>query len=594
MRPRSRSPSASRARPARRLVLAAALLLGAGPGAAAHAAVYKVGGTVGCTHVTLASAIAAAAANAGSDEIQLAQGESGLVGPLTIQDQTLTIRGVVSCADPTPAQRTLQFTAGDGLVMLGGTSSTRTLTLAAFDVIMTASAGRTLRIENRSLVQIEDVLLSGGNADVGANVRMIGANAILVLAEGAVVYAGEATLRGGGIDCAGGGTIGLLEGAGVRSNRSFGDGGGLALDGCTLNAFAGGPADEGVRDNRADGSGGGVYAVNGAELNLVGTASVPAMISDNRAFVSGGGVLLDGPATAGRATDARIEHNFADVYGGGVLVRNGADFVMERQRAACHDALRCSSLSENAIFHTSAPGGDGGAIAVLGGASAEIRQTYLTANDSYETGGTAYVDGAGSFLRVEGSMLYANSPGLSLDHVRVENGGRVVWGYNSTAANMLSTQVYFRLGANAVAEVYSSVFGETAGDLVDLDGPGASSPGDCVIRSRDAALRGDWGSFQVVRTPESLFRDVAAGDLHLRHGAEAVDFCDTFYYVPLDRDFDDEDRGLDRPEAPNSLGPYDAGADELLPAPGAAAGGLAAFAALAALARLRRGRDRRR
>ena len=45
----------------------------------------------------------------------------------------------------------------------------------------------------------------------------------------------------------------------------------------------------------------------------------------------------------------------------------------------------------------------------------------------------------------------------------------------------------------------------------------------------------------------------------------AIDSCDTFSYTPLDSDFDLDARGFDLVSVPNLLGPFDRGADEVVP-----------------------------
>lgn len=265
------------------------------------------------------------------------------------------------------------------------------------------------------------------------------------------------------------------------------------------------------------GDGGGIYATDGASVTLLGDADAPATIAENRAFTSGGGLALDVAGTTGRAANAR--------------------------------------------------GGDGAGIAVLF-ATAAIRQTYLTGNRAatLENGDVAFVYGSDSVLRIEGSMLHANSGGGEV--LAVEAGADLVLAFTPTASNLGFGVVFFTVGLGAIAKVYSSVFGEADGDLVEGWIPG--SPGGCVIRSRADAVRGDWGMFQVVATPESLFRSVAAGDLHLRAGAAPIDFCDTVLYTPEDLDFGDDPRGMDQAGVPNGRGPYDAGDDEVVPEPRAA------------------------
>lgn len=551
----------------------------------AAAAKFFVGPIVGadCTHDSLDGALAEAAAIPGTDQILISANQPTRDAPLVIGWQNVVLRGVTSCRDETPWVRELSFTSSEGVVALGDPHSINGVTLDSLVIAIQRDAGRGLRIENRSIVQLRDVTIRGGAAARGAGIAMHGPHAVLLIGGASQVIGGEATEHGAGIYCEGGGLLSIGRDVVIRENYALGDGGGVYLDGCELTSRAGGPT-AGIRNNRADGSGGGLYAGGGASVTLRGDEDLPASVAGNRAFGSGGGLALDGAGTTAHAVNARIDGNFADLLGAGVLVSDRADFEMEREGATCHDVLRCSSLSDNAIFETTAPGGDGGGIAVLGGATAALRQTYVAGNRAaaLESGGAAFVYGLGSRLDVEGSMFHRNR---GEDIFAVDFGAHLVFAFSSTASNLLFRGTFFAGGFGAIIEVYSSVFGEDEGELLSL--AIGISPGDCVIRSRADAALGDWGMFQVVASPESLFRDVAAGDLHLRAGAPAIDFCDTHFYTPVDLDFDDDPRGVDQAGVRDSLGPYDAGADEYVPEAGARLGALAALAALAVMARLR-------
>ncbi len=59
--------------------------------------------------------------------------------------------------------------------------------------------------------------------------------------------------------------------------------------------------------------------------------------------------------------------------------------------------------------------------------------------------------------------------------------------------------------------------------------------------------------------------NAAAGNLRLRLDSPAIDSCNEEVYAPVYLDLDLEQRGFDFASIPNILGPYDRGADEVLP-----------------------------
>lgn len=563
-------------------------LLLALPPSPASSAVFSVGSGGTCTHATLASAVAAAAANGPNlDAIRIANSLS-FAGPIDVSEQSLAIYGTTACDNDVRVQRDLEITSGDGFRMLGGVSSLRTLDLADLSIIMTA--GRTLAIQNRSYVILEaNALLSNGSAVDGGNVSMSGPDATLAIFTGARVSSGDATGNGGGIHCSGGGTIELIEGS-VEGNHAAGDGGGLYLDGCTLNDAAGvasGLSRGGIYDNRAEGSGGGIYATNGSDLSLSGSAEVPVVIRDNRAQDgAGGGIAVTGASTTVDAQNTRIYDNIA-TSAGGVDVRNGASFTMERVGSDCVEPLECSTISGNVLFARIAAGGHGGAISVTAGGRAEIFQTYIARNDADDDGGVAYVDGASS-LRIEGSMLWGNGVGSFRNLLRVSGGSQLLMGFSTTASNLASGDTLADVtDTGSSAAFHANVLGESAGGLVQITG-GSTSPGSCNVVPLGPVPPAWTGT--IYTSPGALFDDLGQGDLHLRPSAPIFDTCSTSGYAPLRPDFDDEPRGFDQVSIEDGLGTYDAGADEYLPEPEAAA--CAAVAVLSLLAARRRIRSR--
>ena len=68
-----------------------------------------------------------------------------------------------------------------------------------------------------------------------------------------------------------------------------------------------------------------------------------------------------------------------------------------------------------------------------------------------------------------------------------------------------------------------------------------------------------------VTDPTLLFQSSASFAMRLKRGSVAQDYCDTFFYSPVDDDLDNQPRGWDDPTRPDLQGAYDLGADEWRP-----------------------------
>ena len=124
-------------------------------------------------------------------------------------------------------------------------------------------------------------------------------------------------------------------------------------------------------------------------------------------------------------------------------------------------------------------------------------------------------------------------------------------------------------------EIYSSILlallDSTAQGKVFDDPPvaGENRVADCVIYQESPLSLPppiDPPAQEPIVSTAGLFANPALGDYRLRRGAQAVDFCDTFRYVPQTTDVDVEARGFDDPAVVNGpFGAYDLGADEWRP-----------------------------
>jgi len=547
------------------------------------AAELRVGTGTGCVYATIADAVAAAVANGtASDLILVKTGPSQiLAAPITI-DLNLAgtveiVGGYSACTDalPTPDLRSgISLPSSAGFTVQNAGGSSRTFTLQQVSYIAGAGGGRLLDVSGRVLVNIDDALLSRGNATDGANIRMSGPNVVLFIANGSAIYGGDATGDGGGIHCSGGGTV-LLDDSAIDGNFADGSGGGAYLDGCHMNVFAGGgpvscPSgfNRGITCNYAGAgaafaSGGGVYATNGAVVNFLGSATQRAALTQNTADY-GGGLFVTGAASQVEFLDADILENVGIRGGGGVAADNGAQLIMRSTITNCGSPSGCSRVMNNTTASISGETVPGGGVWVTGGADANIRRTNFVANLSPTGAGAAIaVDGAGSTALLEGDIFYAQQS----RPIFVYGGGNLTAAFVTAWFNNVgSSGTFGAIDAGSNIAVYSSA---TLDALTFAPlGAGATYSGDCIVTLSLANFPPppDPGSFAVVASGAAVLASPATGNPRLRADSPAIDFCDTFRYTPVDFDIHGEARGFDVPTIPNSpFGAFDLGADEWSP-----------------------------
>ncbi len=561
----------------RRLVPAMALVLLAPvtPSAVAGAT-FRVGsdGIPPCTHANLPAAVQAAKDNGpGLDQIFLSD-SINITAIIDLNNTSVEIvGGFADCnADlPGGGQTSVTVFTNPGFWVHGG-SSTRTVNFQGLQVIRQTSGGRLLEIAGPANVSIYNSLFSNGQGDHGANIRMAG-SVILFLDDNASIYSGDATGNGGGIHCSGGGTILLVSGR-IGDNNALGDGGGVYMDDCTMNAFAGTTASfacptggSGIVCNRAESEGGGVYALNGSSVNLIGSRAQPALVAENDAD-EGGGLYLTGAGTTGDASSSWIVRNGAPNLGGGVLVRSNASFLMDSPETDCRGA-ECSLLANNS---SGIIGGKGGGLAVDSGADAIVRQTTIRENNANAIGSAVYVEGAGSTVQLEGVISYGQIGSLNESFYESALSGSLRVAFSTIREDTVCCKGIFDTATNSTVEVFSSVLLSISGVtgtgriFEEPIAAGETRFGDCILHQETTNSLPppvDANVYEAIVSPTAMFASIAANDYRLRAGSQAIDFCDTFRYTPATTDIDGQARGFDYPGIPNTpVGVYDLGADE--------------------------------
>jgi hypothetical protein len=519
----------------------------------AGAATFTVGAAADCSSNSIPGALLLSALNGpGPDVIRIASDLSYTAQHVVISNQSVSlIGGYSSCSDTTGGGQTTVSGAGGSsnpVVEISGTvNGTRSVELV--NLIISGGEEGGVVISGANLVSIQGSLITGNQRGYGGGISLDGSDgAILTVTESTGVIGNSAVGgagTGGGIYCVNGGTV-LLHG--LVANNSAWFGGGVGLITCSMNDFAGGPL-RGITGNTAT-FGGGIAAFNGSVVNLYGSSSHPALVDGNIASSDGGGVYISESTVVAR--DSWITNNTAGDLGGGVAVSLGGSFGAVRTLGEnCHDVDRCSRLSGNVANGTVG----GGAVLVEGNGVADIRQTYIEANQA-DFGSVARVAGAGSQLLLEGDVI-AGNVGNSVIQQGAQSFVRAA--FVTSARNTAGGQVGFY--ANETGDTQTLIHSSIINDPLVWGGGvnGATHFYDCLLVASSLGLANPG---QLVTVADPQLRDPAAGDFHLDLGSPAIDYCDTFTYTPQNSDIDKETRGTDLPSAPNGVGVYDLGADE--------------------------------
>jgi len=532
----------------------------------AHAAVYRVGNDPGCSHATLAAAMATAASNdQDANTIYLPAGTlAALPAPLLIDGRSLQlIGGFADCSAAAPSGRTAIAGPAGVLHVRGATAVPFAVTLRGLD--LTAQSARVLDHDGTAALRLDDTTVSGGRAgpqdgdQFGGGIRVRGTNATLILGAGTRVFDNDAVAGGGGVYCFGA-HLQLESGSSIDTNTSY-DGGGVYLDGCTFNDASGGAprpsaGNFGITNNAALHSGGGVYAVNGSALQILGTADL-TLVAGNIA-TNGGGVYLAGSSSTTILVNSSVENNSASSVGGGLYVRDHANLQMARDTAGCPGERFCSQLHENRAAR-------GSAIAVDGAARALILQTDIRHNPVTGNAGGAAIDVRGadntanppspSYVLLESVMLLNHAPAPATF------AAQGAW-LRAALVSTLNNNAAFVLGDGGRISTYSSVIQDTV--FVMPPSGNATRFADCITAKEIASIPPGLDGIEALDNPAALYKSPDTGDLRQRPRARSIDRCDTFFYTPTTRDVFGQLRGQDVPSVhwSPSFGNIDRGATE--------------------------------
>ncbi|MBZ0089671.1 MAG: right-handed parallel beta-helix repeat-containing protein [Thermoanaerobaculia bacterium] len=521
----------------------------------ALAAIYNVGldgAAGGCEANTLEAAVALAEGTAANDEIRL---ESGVlfqpVDTVLLEDWnsatqgTLVIRGgYSSCtdtsADGPPAQINLLL-ADPGIRIRNWGPGETVVTLQ--NVELFGSSGIALEVERHAVVDLLGVVIAF-NEGAGLYVT-VGADVYL---DAASIVQHSGLIEGdGGIVCVNTGTV-VESHAWVHHNFSSIDGGGIHAVGCEV--VLGSAAL--VEDNEAAGNGGGIWATSQSIVSLFQGARV----RDNEAAGYGGGIAASGSETTVLLMGARITGNRSSSGGGGVFATE--DAFVGAGGASCGAAFCPTLLEGNQLV---AGARNGSAAMAADGAIVQLRQTEVIGNavPEAEAFGSVFYAGSGGELRTESVKAFGN---LGANRVfQVAGGGSLRVAFTTAARNRYLDGAgqpaeafgLWATGTGTEARIFSSIFHPTAGYFADGS---VTSQIDCVITQTTFGLPAGATETYVV---DPGYLALATGDLRVATASPAVDFCDTFVFVPTLGALDGRPRGYD--SAANAQG---------LPGPGGA------------------------
>ena len=233
---------------------------------------------------------------------------------------------------------------------------------------------------------ISDIIISG---DAASRIFRVNTDETVVLSKLALQLG--MSDEGGALLAEGGGTVRLFEttftsNLAIGEQSGEGNGGAVSNQGSRLLI-----TDSIFENNRSFNSDGGAIYSSGGSINFLGST-----LSNNSALNGGGFAAEDGQYFFNNTT---IEQNEADQSGGGLLF-TGTDST----------ALFLASI----IDQNSAPGGNGGGIALEDGRVSAFGNTVISGNraiseGSFNFGGGIYSQGGD--VRIGGSEITGNSSG---------------------------------------------------------------------------------------------------------------------------------------------------------------------------------------
>lgn len=530
-------------KPFRLLVLSSLAVAFATP---SFAAIARVGTGAGCTHTTLAGAVATVeAAGTGPHTIRVSTGSYSPPTPVTIREPVTIIGGYSSCTDPTNDDYAPIFYSPHSTFLTIDTNSAPERFAVRLEKINLNGLGSGSRgvfilgdvdvtLHQVEIAQMTEVAIDlRGNDDGRATLH-------LTSDEEAYLYAnGGANYFGGAISCEEADLE--IDGYGFYDNAAIESGGAIFLSACDLvlgNVFFTGN-----------------QALYGATLSAAFSSirSAPGAFPRwgvNTATSVGDALYLD--ASTATLRNAILRGDPVD-GGGAVYLSSGSQLTMNGSTSSCPEPVNgfCSAI----VGATS--DSEGAVLWLQSGSAATLHRTRLEGGYSPTRGAILVED---SQLMLESSVIVSTA------------GYSAVWVEGDQDTSLELLYVTMTDSDTTVVPVVIDATGETGPRLKILSsilwqenlptvlGGDLGSPDiDCVLTSDTIP------GTHVVSTGDPGFVD-PPWDLHLTPDSPAVDFCDDSRLGAQYPDLDGELRGRDISVVPNAFAGavFDVGVDEYL------------------------------
>lgn len=572
--------------------------------APAHAAIYTVGTTGGCSHGTLQSAVNAAQATPGADTIRV-NNETFTAQEVTINsaDQEMNIfGGYANCGASEPSGSSRAILDGSGgnawpvmSINVGTSGIVRLRSLVIRDGDNSASEGGGIYFQGDGLLDIRDSAISNNTAGYGGGLyaRGWGAAAKVVFGPNVIVNGNVARRSGGGIYADQVNFFMTDPGSAIFGNDALGDGdggygGGLMalVDERPFTVHVGiGLGGSGVIFGNSAKYGGGIALVaDGLKgdvspiCNLFvhsAVAGQPAGIRDNVASIQGGGLYLrsyddfNGGQTVWLADfwNANLEANSAPtgaaIYTDGDGVASGIRFNSDTASRpappgfACLAGQFCGGIVDNVAQTPDGTPTDGAVIHMIRGGdpSRGTLEFGLHDGDRALRGGMVIEGNRGGRLihagddqevRLENVLIADNEVGHPLIHIG--NHGFLRLTDVSLAGNAIANGNPVLQFGDGNLTLERSIIWQPGRTVLQCSGCGKTF--SRVMANERDSLDGGSGSEVVVTDPR--FVDPANGHYQLRAGSPAID-----YALAIDSDERDvaaQPRDVDLPIKVNVFG----------------------------------------
>ncbi|MCK9490069.1 MAG: hypothetical protein M0Q42_11900 [Xanthomonadales bacterium] len=571
-----------------------AALASSGPVAAAT---YSVGIAGGCSHISLAEALAAAQANPDGPHLIKERNQEILVGGVTITNPAADITlegGYANCSDSAPVSNgrlvILQMNPGRVMTLIGASAGMPRRTITFKRVTITggdagSEDGGGILVGSALELRLSDgAVVTGNTARDGGGVALASltpytdSKARLVLEGNALIERNKATRHGGGIHAFWGAEIVLNHGE-IGRNQGMAGGGGIFLDGedTALEISTGGnqmvrlrtnyTADESTPFSSTSGHGGAIYSRRARIVaNTVGNPGTLRIWIDNNNANHGGAIYVDGHSdgsfTSVQLRGSRIANNYARGRGGAFYSRNSVDWVVSHDNIGrCEHRIPimvwympCSYVLSNVAGNETTPNTAGGGVFYLQHnpgaprAIARVRRTLFENNRDH--------NGLAAIVAAEGANEYFIERSVFKDNAATGNAGSANPAALLHTATADSWLLYSTVMANDVQRLF--VFG---GSKLTTRGSIFWNPGRLIWNRPHAVM--DHGDCLISHTATNIPAGISLADPLLdedgrpRKGSLAWDHCDGSVTADAEGRLPYDIPGVDDHWGYNDLGAYE-------------------------------------